>query len=175
MEGTVKWRGLKSQGPLYRFTTKIIFVLFFFRNMINLICCQSNPHPKCYLLKSEWAVRSTPLIRWKSPLPNFSTISLIRFGHFSGKSSRPIMLMASLSWKKPKQSRWKQTCVEVFQTDYNQVNNRWTKLWHPLHFWQHGVFETLCPENFLKRYPKAEKRHKNKVGSWMMIGWSTMK
>lgn len=50
-----------------------------------------------YLLNNECAVRRTPLITWKSPLWKRFTISVNKSGHFWGKSSRPIMLIASLS------------------------------------------------------------------------------
>lgn len=50
-----------------------------------------------YLLKRECAVRSTPLMMWKSPLLKRVTISVRRSGHFWGKSSRPMMLIASLN------------------------------------------------------------------------------
>lgn len=50
-----------------------------------------------HLLKREWAVRSTPLMMWKSPLLKRVTISVSRSGHFWGKSSLPMILMASLS------------------------------------------------------------------------------
>lgn len=50
-----------------------------------------------YLLNRECAVRSTPLIIWKSPLLKRVTMSVRRSGHFWGKSSLPMMLMASLS------------------------------------------------------------------------------
>ena len=56
-----------------------------------------------YLLKRECAVRRTPLMIWKSPLWKRVTISVKRSGHFWGKSSLPIMLMASLSCSKEKQ------------------------------------------------------------------------
>lgn len=50
-----------------------------------------------YLLKRECAVRSTPLMMWKSPLLKRVTISVSRSGHFWGKSSLPMILMASLN------------------------------------------------------------------------------
>lgn len=52
------------------------------------------------LLKSECAVRSTPLMMWKSPLWKRVTISVRRSGHFWGKSSLPMMLMASLNCRR---------------------------------------------------------------------------
>lgn len=44
-------------------------------------------------------MRSTPLMMWKSPLLKRVTISVRRSGHFCGKSSRPMMLMASLNYE----------------------------------------------------------------------------
>lgn len=61
-----------------------------------------------YLLNKECAVRRTPLITWKSPLWNRFTISVNKSGHFCGKSSLPIMLIASLNWGKEKKwIKWK--------------------------------------------------------------------
>lgn len=57
-----------------------------------------GPHLQ-YLLNKEWAVRRTPLMTWKSPLWKRFTISVSRSGHFCGKSSLPIILMASLNCK----------------------------------------------------------------------------
>ena len=53
-----------------------------------------------YLLNSECAVLRTPLMMWKSPESSLAISSFNRSGHLSGKSSRPIILMASLNWKK---------------------------------------------------------------------------
>lgn len=50
-----------------------------------------------HLLKSECAVLRMPLMMWKSPLWKRVTISVSRSGHFWGKSSRPMMLIASLN------------------------------------------------------------------------------
>ena len=58
-----------------------------------------NFNTESNLLNKEWAVRSIPLITWKSPLWNLPTISVMRSGHLSGKSSLPTMLIASLNWK----------------------------------------------------------------------------
>lgn len=55
---------------------------------------------KSHLLKRECAVRRTPLMIWKSPLLKRVTISVRRSGHFWGKSSLPMMLMASLNCRK---------------------------------------------------------------------------
>ena len=57
-----------------------------------------------YLLNKECAVRRTPLITWKSPLWKRFTISVNKSGHFWGKSSLPIMLIASLNWGQERDS-----------------------------------------------------------------------
>lgn len=69
---------------------------------INICPMWSLKHYKCsrsqpYLLKRECAVRSTPLMMWKSPLLKRVTISVSKSGHFWGKSSLPMILMASLN------------------------------------------------------------------------------
>lgn len=72
-----------------------------------------------YLLNKEWAVRRTPLMTWKSPLWKRFTISVSKSGHFWGKSSRPMILMASLNCKGNGTVTWQnctQQSCQVLQT-----------------------------------------------------------
>lgn len=81
------WRYLESKNSFFIiFRTEIVSIW-------NLIFRKW----RVYLLKRECAVRRTPLMMWKSPLLKRVTISVRRSGHFWGKSSLPMMLMASLS------------------------------------------------------------------------------
>lgn len=72
-----------------------------------------------YLLKRECAVRSTPLMMWKSPLLKRVTISVSRSGHFWGKSSLPMILMASLNCWKSQRWAWSNSfCTSSNQTEW---------------------------------------------------------
>lgn len=120
-----------------------------------------------YLLKSECAVRSTPLIMWKSPLWKRVTISVRRSGHFRGKSSLPMMLMASLNCRRTvnteklnhlyKSPFWLYTCIILKDCEpMDSKNLIWNSKQAPDHWLWFRVDEQVTGLDSCEDIPVSE-------------------